>query len=276
MKIVFQWVVTLLFVAAAAAGLSHILLTVSGANAPPPCADLTELCMQRTDAAANRSLLIATVIEIALSAIGTLAVVATIFLSAQATKAAVAAADAANLAVALARETAARELRPYVTFDSWSLEYKLDANGGIESWLVKVTWKNTGISPATSVRAKATHDIREEELPTHFSFPDRVGDESAGSLGKDGTVSTCTEFIPVAEIQAILDGSTRLFVWSWVEYEGFEAERIYRSEWHSELHLWNGPATNQDLKGSNGLREQFNGSDEHCFRQPARKVKRLA
>ncbi|MGO6967800.1 hypothetical protein [Rhizobium leguminosarum] len=268
---IFKWFCAFAGVAAAAVLLAVALFAFAGGFSAPPCMEETDTCLQIQQIANNRSQQIATVIGISLSAIGTFALVVTIVLSAKATNAAVAAADAAVLTVKIARDTAVRELRPYVSFKNYQLSWNTDDND-VSHWRVRIGWQNTGITAALSVRSSTNHIVIDGPngvLPNQFDFPDRDGKDLAiGALGRDGSFYQGTYAIPVSEIQRVVDGRATLFVWSCVEYEGLESERRYRTEMAGKFAFFGGPATNKDISSNYTYIDNFNGVDDKCFRPP--------
>lgn len=268
----FKWLSAFVGVAIAASVLATALFAISGGFSAPPCTEVTDVCLQMQDLANSRSQQIAAVIGISLSAIGTLALVVTIVLSARATQAAIVAADAANLAVAIARETSIRELRPYVSLTAHQMYWNSD-NDIIHTWFVRIGWRNTGVSSALKVRALTNHivvDGVDVRLPEQFDFPDRASDNTwIGSLGRDGSFYQGTAAIPVGDIQRIIDGEATLFVWSWVEYEGLESNQRYRTEFAASFFVYNGPATNREIGSNYTYIDRFNGVDHSAFRPPS-------
>lgn len=270
MTSIFRWIGIFAATAGAAAVLTWLLMWIGGYEADFPCAGLSPSdCVDAQALSLDRTALVATLVGIALSAIGTAALVVTIVYTSKATAAAVEAARAADHAVALARETAGRELRPYMAFDDLTMAYQSGDDGRAISWRVRVEWINTGATPAINVRAKTNHILVEGDLPDNFDFPDRPMNEAVGVVGREKKFRSPTADMTLEQVADVLGGRFRLFVWSWVEYEGFEGPRGFRSEWHSEISLWgvSDPA-DTELKNESLLRSRFNGTDNRCHRPP--------
>lgn len=264
---VWRWLQAFILVAIGAAALSYVILLLAGGLEVIDCGPTNVDCLQQQSSATDRSLLIATTIGIALSAIGTMALVITIVLSHKATEAAVEAADAAKLAVSLARDSAAREFRPYVSFEKHSLAWNHN-NGVVTSWSVRIHWQNTGVTSASDVRSRTNFAVIPGKLPPDFDFPDSGSDPWAGNIGRDKSIYSDTPSISLDKITAVLEKRERLYVWSWIEYSSPDTDEIFRTEFHAEFALWDGPADNKAMAHRSMFQGRFNGSDKKSFRKP--------
>lgn len=243
----------------------YALLFFSGGLEIPECTSATEACIAGRQIELDHSLYLASVIGIALSAIGTVALVLTIFLSKQATDAAVEASRAANEAIQLTKESSTREFRPYIRYHTHSMYFWKDASGDIANWRVHLTWINAGITPAINVRTILNSTLAEKELPPDFPFTDRDVNSVAGTLGKDQTVEARSDWMSATDIQRVVDGDLQLYVWGWIEYEGFEVDRIYRTEFHVRLHL---SGSDEQMKCPSTYIPRFNGMDSKSYHPP--------
>lgn len=263
-KIFFSCLVTLLFSALVAI----LILYVSGYFDPAACFDGRETqCSQLLQLQSSRSQSIASAIGISLSAVGTLALVVTIFLSVRATNAAVEAAKAANVAVSLARETAERELRPSVSLEKYELTWFGGNRDSVTSWRIGIYWVNSGHSTARKIRTMTSHLLLDSELPIDFTYPDRTANKSETSLGNGKSFRMQSGPIPGEDIQSVIDGKNKLFVWSWVEYDGPTPRERYRSEFCARFDFW-GTNSADGLSSSFEYVGPFNGVDEHSFKPP--------
>ncbi|WHO73935.1 hypothetical protein [Rhizobium sp. BT03] len=268
---IFKWFCAFAGVAVLATILGVALFAIAGGFSAPPCTDGTDSCLQIQQTANNRWQQIATVSGISLSAIGTFALVITIGLSSKATQAAVAAADAANVSLAHARETSIRELRPYLTYKSYRFMYYTDDAENITNWSIDISWQNTGVSLAINARSVTNClivDGPRGSLPDDFDYPDWTRNSKSGVFGREGSFSTSTPYISVADLQRIIDKQATLLVWSWVEYEGVESDQIYRTELGCVFKVFNSPGAEHNFRSNFTYAGPFNGADNRSFRTP--------
>lgn len=259
-----KWGSILIGVLLGAALLSITLLYAAGGYAPAPCSDFTDECMQQRQIAIDRSTLVATTIGVALSAIGTVAILVTILLSYRATNAAI-------QAVRQQKEISNSELRPYLvlnrvdTYAIWG-----DDPNSINWWRWRVWWTNTGTATALEVRSQTNYLIIDGEIPQNYEFPDRkVDSDLLGTVGNGKEVCSSTNFISPVDLQKVIDKKAKLFVYSWIDYECSHSSAIYRTEFCCRLDVWNGPATANNLKYTVYFTDRFNGSDRRAMRKPA-------
>jgi hypothetical protein len=229
---------------------------------PQPCKLNTDFCLDLRALAGGRAALVAGLGSAALSFISTIAIVATIFFAAESAKSSNEAAGAAQKALDLNQRTAEIELRPYVAFGH--IELPIIIRGPEQGGrCIQVNWHNTGVSQARNVRMQASHLVTDHAgLPADFNFPDRGGPEWAGFMGGKSFPIYCpTAGITGEQFNEIVQGISRLFVWSWVEYQGPFSDQVYRSEFHAEIRVWDSGFEFEYCRS-------FNGVDADSYRPP--------
>lgn len=278
MILVSRWVSALLLVTVfvVAVGLSLVWLTDLGHEqfcARTLSGQAWTMCNDERGYALARSGSFVAVLGIALSAIGTVALVVTIYYTSQATEAAVEASRSARLAVTITQETAIQELRPYMVATGYQSSYQMDASGRATAWMVQIIWKNTGQTPAKNVSACANHLLYPEAhkpLPPGFAYPDRNElDRAVGIVGSDATFLSPTDWIPLDDVADVMAERAVLHVWGCVEYEGFQLGTRYRTEYHCRVRYWGAAdPTDPNLRSTNALEREFHGMDSTCLRPP--------
>lgn len=219
----------------------------------------------------------ATVVQIALSVGGLIAIIYSLALNRTATKAAVTAAEAAQKSVNITLDTARKELRAYVGLE------KIDAvPGGSEQngkvvvnvWRLTPIWKNNGHTPARRVVTHVSHKIFNIEEIEGFDFPDlwSEGEKPAIEfvLNPQCGASGSAIDIRVDDILATAASGKRIYIWGWVEYSDvFWPETPPR---RTEFCIWqywiaDPRIPNLEHPGNTG-HHTFNGADDDCYRQP--------
>jgi hypothetical protein len=232
-------------------------------------------CIAGLDHALGLAVFKITAVSAAISAVATVALVVTIIFTSRATDAAVQASKSAEHAVQLGREAMARELRPYLSQSLTYNNYRLGTDGRISFRCIGIEWENVGNLPAVSVRARTNHVLLPGALPVDFSFPDREMSDAVTMIGTGKSFSSPTSDLTLDEVAEVLAGEKVLHVWSWVEYEGIESNRRFRSEYYASYGFFNpsGEANAEaiDLSIYNTLQDRFNGCDDTCMRHPVTK-----
>jgi hypothetical protein len=187
--------------------------------------------------------------------VGIVFLVLTLVLTAKATNAAV----EANR---IARKSAERQLRAYVTVEA------IQTHPGDDPMAYKVEWKNTGQTPATDVVTYTNWESRIDALPDDFAYPKALINDSA-VLGPSQHMNAWTIFIPGQMIQRVRRDILRLFVWGAAEYNDvFEDAPRRRTEFCYEILFDDrGDAPGQVGMG-NRICGPHNGMDDSCHQQP--------
>jgi hypothetical protein len=158
------------------------------------------------------------------------------------------------------KESAERQLRPYVVFETVELTQPLTTRVHIQP-----RWKNSGQTPTRNARVNWGVRIGKDRLPADFDYPEgNVAEETAPmpgriTLGAGETRFGVGPFVDVHDMAAVDEGKTRIFVWGWLEYnDGFPDTPRRRSEFCVQI-----------LKSQEGRvvlqTGPHNGLDEECL-----------
>ena len=232
--------------------------------------DESDLCEQRRMAKAAEESLTLNKIQIVIGISGFIALLLTIRLSRKATLAAIAAADAADAAVKTAQQSAALELRPYVSLSDFNWQWLSgpDDPNKIVSWRLVLVWKNSGQTPAKNVRTWLSVDTFDlTESPAGIDYPDKGNFLSAGNpLGPGQTLGSRVE-VPLENFVAAWEKTKALYYWGWVEYDGIDTEMRHRTEICARLLVGSDPKI-EGMKLSDLISTPFNAMDNDCVQEP--------
>jgi hypothetical protein len=136
-----------------------------------------------------------------------------------ATKAAILGAKAAQDAVAVASDTAERQLRAYITIESGGIVLRSSENGFVISATARL--KNTGQTPGYDLRTSATVTVERRNTDKPFSAPHNKGEtgDSSSIVGasQDANVDR-SKAISTAELEEIRRGQKAIFFWGRADY----------------------------------------------------------
>ena len=190
-------------------------------------------------------------------------------IAADATQAAMVAADAAKEAVDHARLTSQIELRPYMIFDreDWTPLHD-DTPGLITAWRLQVTWRNAGRTPARNVCLRLmTADAPGDADLSGFAFPDPLDTQpSVGSVSAGNTISMTTE-LPIEKARLVFADERRLLFYGWIEYDGFADAPRHRSECAMDVRILTSPDDIEALFDQTFC-ARHNGEDESALYRP--------
>lgn len=232
---------------------------------------LGNICSQSGEIFASQILNKITALGVFISALGTVALILTVYYSRQATLAAIEASHAAKLAVEHAREASIRELRPYLT-QALIQNTLLKSNNEAVCRNLKITWKNEGKTPAVDVWGDTNHLVTDKRLAEDFLFPSRFEQgQPVGAVGPGKTFYAETSNISPEDILAVMRQEKILHAWSWVEYSGFQSGVRYRSEYHITVEYYGADdPLSPDLTITVKIQPSFNGVEGNCFRPPSK------
>ena len=160
----------------------------------------------------------------------------------------------------IARDTAKRQLRAYLTFGEFVLN--LDK----ADWRLQLKWNNRGQTPAIEVHTVADWIALETPLPADFIFPDPPPFEEDGpaTIGPNQSVyGTCPQDLSPALLMSVANGDRQMYVWGSVEYlDAFG--QLRRSEIAAKVHV-------QSLPGGSTVTrwrtlDRHNGIDDGCMK----------
>jgi hypothetical protein len=119
----------------------------------------------------------------------------------------------------IARDTAKRQLRPYVHPEIVVSAQNLDPQNHNFWWNFYVVWKNTGSTPAVESSMVIWPEIVDEALADNFKF-DRVAKDHVPLLfGPNSTLKSADIRISAPDIRQISRGEKTLYLWGWVKYK---------------------------------------------------------
>jgi hypothetical protein len=152
--------------------------------------------------------------------------------SERAAEAAKRSAEAAERSAVVLQETAARQLRPYVTVKEFLQGPVKDENNFLHGWVFQVVWQNSGATPTRGFRYWAALRQFDHDIPQDFDFaPPVMADFAGGELGSHSTVTSGTLFVPQTDVVLIQNGSRKAVLYGKAEYQdvlGGDARRETR------------------------------------------------
>jgi hypothetical protein len=167
-------------------------------------------------------------------------------------------AHAAEQALASVRDTAERQLRPYVTVRQFLQAPVKDDRQNVHGWLLQVAWQNTGATPTKGFRYWAMLREFDGAIPDDFEFtPAGLKDFAGGELGSNGTVNSPPLFISLQQIARIQDGSRKALLLGQADYSDMAGTAKRETKFCVELVLVNDPG------GANGSPFSFSYYPKH-------------
>ncbi|MES2564955.1 MAG: hypothetical protein V4637_19855 [Pseudomonadota bacterium] len=128
-------------------------------------------------------------------------------------------ADAAEKSAFLMQDTAARQLRPYVSVKEFLQGPVKDEKGLLHGWVFQVVWQNTGTTPTRGFRYWAALRQFEREVPADFDFaPPALADFAGGELGHNASVTSGTLFIGQQDVTQMQAGTRKAVLYGKAEY----------------------------------------------------------
>ncbi|HEX2824861.1 MAG TPA: hypothetical protein VHP37_00830 [Burkholderiales bacterium] len=152
--------------------------------------------------------------------------------SERAAEAAKRSAEAAERSATVLQDTAARQLRPYVTVKEFLQGPVKDEKNFLHGWVFQVVWQNSGATPTRGFRYWAALRQFDHEIPKDFDFaPPVMADFAGGELGSHSTVTSGTLYVPQTDVVLVQGGSRKAVLYGKAEYQdvlGGEAKRETR------------------------------------------------
>lgn len=156
-------------------------------------------------------------------------------------------AHAAEQALASMRDTAERQLRPYVTVKQFLQAPVKDERQNVHGWLLQVAWQNSGTTPTRGFRYWAMLREFDGAIPEDFEFtPAGLKDFAGGELGSNGSVNSPPLFVTQQQISRIQDGSRKALLLGQADYSDMAGTVKRETRFCVELVLVNDPG------GANG------------------------
>jgi hypothetical protein len=152
--------------------------------------------------------------------------------SERAAEAAKRSAEAAEKSAAVLQDTAARQLRPYVTVKEFLQGPVKDDKNFLHGWVLQVVWQNSGATPTRGFRYWAALRQFDHEIPADFDFaPPVMADFAGGELGSNSTVTSGTLFVAQPDVLHLQSGTRKAVLYGKAEYNdvlGTDAKRETR------------------------------------------------
>jgi len=181
--------------------------------------DALDLEAQWASAAAAERVARLTIWQIFTGAAGIVAVAWSLLYTRKAVEASVRAAAAAEASVAVAQETAKRELRAYVYHAGIKWVSHKSSEDGRLFWRLHPIWSNSGNTPARQVLAYVEYIVQDTELTAEFLFnmpPEN--DLAPVSIPAKGDITSRFHNVFADELLAIQRGEKHLYVWGVAKY----------------------------------------------------------
>lgn len=166
----------------------------------------------------------------------------------------------------IARDTARRELRAYISHAGYEMKFHRDAKGTVTAADVSAKWINAGQTPAQAL-CYISWELRDDVLPSDFTFPRPANfdDFRPLALGPHQECNTVTQPITMAEFEGVSNSSKRLFVWGAADYlDAFGSKR--RTE--TACQVMAVPMTQGEYRIVFKAIDRHTGMDEGCFHPP--------
>ncbi len=164
------------------------------------------------------------------------------------------------------RDTARRQLRAYVTIISVEASPKTDDGDKVLGAYFRITWKNSGQTPAVAFCANINWNLIDGELPPDFDFPD-YGNVTGGMMvGPDQLSHTIDDrLFDFANFEIVCQGTKTAFLWAWADYtDAFDARR--RVEMAAKIGVEKSGDAYIFHFSSIG---RHNAVDDYCHRRPS-------
>lgn len=140
--------------------------------------------------------------------------------SERAAEAAKRSAEAAERSAVVLQDTAARQLRPYVTVKEFLQGPVKDENNFLHGWVFQVVWQNSGATPTRGFRYWAALRQFDHEIPADFDFaPPVMADFAGGELGSHSTVTSGTLYVPQTDVVLVQNGTRKAVLYGKAEYQ---------------------------------------------------------
>jgi hypothetical protein len=167
----------------------------------------------------------------------------------------------------IARETAKRQLRAYVSLFEINAD-TIERNDG-QFLELQIVWTNAGQTPALAVIANCNWQDFDGELPLNFNYPPNPEPDQIDPvpIGPGRFLISRMQHIPEPIFRAVRQGKRRLLIWGRADYRDiFATKATKRTEFCCELRF-------EGLIGTSKMAfipyGPHNGIDEGCAKKPA-------
>jgi hypothetical protein len=138
-------------------------------------------------------------------------------------------AEAAERSASVLQDTAARQLRPYVTVKEFLQGPVKDEKQFLHGWVFQVVWQNTGTTPTRGFRYWAALRQFDHEIPADFDFAaPMTADFAGGELGSNASVTSGTLFVAQQDVAQMQAGTRKAVVYGKAEYHDVVGQDVKR------------------------------------------------
>lgn len=130
-----------------------------------------------------------------------------------------ASADAAKKSADVAREALIATQRAFVFVTTIIPRRGINMDGDTTHWVFEVQWKNSGNTPTKNMFVRMNLLPFDGELPDDFDFKDLGNDNVPVFIGPQSMVGSGQLSVQVADVEAVIAGNKKLFLWGWAEYD---------------------------------------------------------
>jgi hypothetical protein len=176
-------------------------------------------------------------------------------------------ADSAEFIVKNMEATAERQQRAYVFVKQIDVQSEPQADRHARR-AVRIMLENTGATATRHMVTSVSWAQFQPDLPNDFHFPD--GKQEPALLGPRQTMEMRIADIPADVFTNAEQGSHKLYVWGWAEYNDvFANTQRHRTEFCFRLLVRGDPATDQ-CSFSTSPHGKYNAADDDCSKKPSR------
>ena len=176
-------------------------------------------------------------------------------------------ADSAEFIVKTMEATAERQQRAYVFVKQIDVQSEPPADRHARH-IIRIMLENTGATATRHMVTSVSWAQFQPDLRNDFHFPD--GQQEPASLGPRQMMEVRIADIPADVLSNAEQGSHKLYVWGWVEYNDvFANTQRHRTEFCFRLMVRGDPATDQYVF-STSRHDAYNAADDDCSKKPSR------
>lgn len=184
-----------------------------------------------------------------------------------------------NRQLALAKETAYRQQRPYVGILELAINVVHDSRTNVcVAAELHVVWRNAGQTPTRQLESGIHYRLfRRRTLPPDFDFPDEGNERSSKHVSlPPGHPLRSVEVVTADDLRKVHRGTHCLYYWAWVEYgDQLDRKARHRTETCSRVDVLTFPMVGAPQFATT-LHTTFNGADEDAVYKPGKAPKRSA
>ena len=163
--------------------------------------------------------------------------------------------------------------RAFVFMSRIDLIVELDASTAeLKAYKFAPVWRNSGRTPTKRLLSHVSIQRFEHGVPEDFDFPDHWdSDDRANPVFLVGPQSEALAYPvsrPLADLQAVRDGTMRVLMWGWCEYnDSFDGTARHRTEFCNEIKI-TGAVTDHTKTTFNFYTfPRHNGADADCLKR---------